>query len=251
MTHPTSTTTLFTPLVLRADLPREVATAYWAGPHAEKVKKLPNVEEYNQRLFSATDHGFWPATATVGTAIPAEWRLDGAAEIRFASTLAMATAGLHAREVLLDEQNVFGRVLGHTTNPGGGRWWTRGHDVTVGQHVALLVRRRRGVRGSVFRGFLRDRLSAALLAGGARDLRTYVFTPYNPLASASPGVSHDNPIQYRYHGAIVFGVDDRNAVDDLLNHPAVGQVVEQQHTALTAVHAYAIERTVPVVTTNS
>jgi hypothetical protein len=55
----------------------EAATTYWANAHAEKVKKLPNLIEYNQLLFSTTDHGFWPATPSVGTTIPETWRVDG------------------------------------------------------------------------------------------------------------------------------------------------------------------------------
>jgi hypothetical protein len=56
MTSPTRTTSLFCPLMLRGDLSREAATTYWANEHAAKVVKLPNLLEYNQRLFSETDH---------------------------------------------------------------------------------------------------------------------------------------------------------------------------------------------------
>src|SRR6516225_3321042 len=99
MAVPTHTTSMVSPLMLRTDMPREAATTYWATTHAAKVTKLPNIWEYNQRLFSATDHGFWPATPTVGTTIPPTWRLDGCSEIRFRSTLAMLATGTRAREV--------------------------------------------------------------------------------------------------------------------------------------------------------
>jgi hypothetical protein len=111
MHTPTHTTSLLSPLMLRTDIPREQDTAYWASVHAEKVKKLPNLVEYNQRLFSTTDHGFWPATTTVGTIIPDAWRLDGCAEIRFASTVGVLNTAVHAREVNLDEQNAFARPI--------------------------------------------------------------------------------------------------------------------------------------------
>ena len=249
--QPTRTTSLLSPLTLRTDLPREVATDYWANQHAAKVTKLPNLREYNQRLLSTTDHGYWPATPTVGTAIPDDFRVDGFAEIRFASVPSILATSLHSREVMLDEQNVFGRVLGQITAPGGGRWWTDGFDDAVGHHTALLVRRRQGIRGPSFRKFVHDKLGRALLSAGVKDLRTYTFLPYTALVNNSPGVAHDYPAQHRYHGVVLFGTDDRAAVDELFEHAAIIAVVEQQHTAVSAVHAYTVERTVPVIRTGA
>jgi hypothetical protein len=205
--------------------------------------------EYNQRLFSTTDHGYWPAMPSVGTTKPETWRLDGCSEVRFHSMPAILTTAPHAREVYLDEQNIFARVLGHPTGPSGGRWWTDGFDDTVGIHVALLLRRRRGVRGGVFRIFVHERIGPALLAVGARDLRTYTLLPWTRLAHTSPGAAHDNPPEHRYHGAVMFGAESRAAVDDLLNTADIKALVADQHTVLTAVHAYTVERTVPVIRT--
>jgi hypothetical protein len=112
MIRPVRTTSMLSPLMLRSDMTRDAATTYWANDHAAKVKKMPNVLEYNQRLFSTTDHGYWPATPSVGTTIPETWRLDGCAELRFRSLAAMLMTAPHAREVYLDEQNIFARVLG-------------------------------------------------------------------------------------------------------------------------------------------
>ena len=86
-----TTSTVYT-VQLREDLPREVVDDYWSGPHGEYVKSLRQVVEYNQQHFSATDHGFWPATATVGTIIPPTWRTDGFAEVRFANMAALLRA---------------------------------------------------------------------------------------------------------------------------------------------------------------
>jgi hypothetical protein len=246
---PTRTTSLLAPLMLRSDLSRDTTTTYWASEHAAKVVKLPHLAEYNQRLFSQTDHGFWPATTSVGTSIPQAWRLDGCAEIRFTNAAAMLNTGLHSREVYLDEQNVFARVLAHHTGPGGGRWFTDGYDDSAGHHVALLLRRRMGIAAKMFRTFVHQQLSPALQAAGARDLRSYTFLPYTPLLGGSPGVAHDNPTQHRYHAAMLFGVDDRAALDELLTHDRLAEVLDTQHTVLTAVHAYGVERTVPVIRT--
>ena len=70
MRYPTKTTSALFPLWLRGDLPREAASAYWAGPHADIVRRVPGLIEYVRRHFSTSDHGFWPSAQGVGTLIP-------------------------------------------------------------------------------------------------------------------------------------------------------------------------------------
>ena len=251
MSHPIKTTSFVSPVWLREDLPRETASAYWADAHAEIVKRLPGLLEYVQRHFSPTDHGFWPSSEPVGTHIPADWRVDGYAEVRFKGTGTALRLPPHMRQVFLDEQNVFERVLGHPTGPGGGRWWTNGFDDAVVYRVALLLRRRRGVRGGTFRRFVHERIGPALLAAGARDLRTYTFLPWSRFVHPTPGVSHDNPAHRRYHGVVVFGAKSRASVDELLGSAQVAALVADQHAVLTAVHAFSVERSVPVIQMSS
>jgi hypothetical protein len=107
--------------------------------------------EIRARKEAMLNRCFWPASERVGTQIPASWRVDGFPEVRFRSTAAALVTPLHMREVFFDEQNVFDRVLGQPTGPGGGRWWTEGFDDAVGHRVALLLRRRRSVRGRALR----------------------------------------------------------------------------------------------------
>ena len=146
MNTPTRTLSAIYPVRLRTDLTRDAAYTYWAGPHAEIASRLPNLMEYNQYHFSNTDRGYWPATTTVGTLIPPSAPLDGLSEVRLPSFATGLRTGLHMRDIYLDEQNVFEHCLGHITTLGGGRWWTKGHDDTLGHRTVLLLRRRRGVR---------------------------------------------------------------------------------------------------------
>ncbi|NUP15150.1 MAG: hypothetical protein HOZ81_03410 [Streptomyces sp.] len=247
MSRPVKTTSFLSPVWLRADLPRETALQYWAGPHAQIAGRLPNMAEYVQRHFSPTDHGYWPTSPTVGTVIPPSWRCDGVAEVRFGSTAGALGMPMHMREVYLDEQNVFERVLGQATGPGGGRWWTDGHDDAVGHRTVLLLRRRRGVGGRTFRRFVHDRIGPALQEAGVQDLRTYTFLPWTPYVHPTLGVCHDNPTFRRYHASVVIGADSRAAMDDLLKSEQVAGIVAEQRTVLTAVHAYTVERSVPVI----
>jgi hypothetical protein len=248
---PIATTSALYPLRLRADLDRDAAYAYWAGPHAAIAARLPGLVEYNQYHFSSTDHGYWPATPTVGTTIPADWKADGMTEVRLPNLVRALRVPLHMREVLFDEQNVFEHCLGHMTGPGGGRWWTDGHDATVGHRSVVLLRRRRGATARAFRGFVHNRLGAALHTAGARDVRSYTFLPLITRAHSTFGVSHHNPPHRRYHGVVVFGTDSRGHVEDLLSTRTVADAIaEQQQTCISA-HAYTVMRTVPVVRTTT
>ena len=249
MNAPDPTTSALYPVRLRQDLPRDVASSYWAVPHAEIVTRLPYLMEYKQYHFSM-DHGYWPATTKVGTAAPPSWPIDGLSEVRFPSMAAALRIPLHTREVFLDEQNVFEHCLGHVTGPAGGRWWTSGHDDTVGHRTVLLLRRRTGASGQSFRAFVHLRLGPALRAAGTRDLRTYTFLPLAPVAHATFGVSHDNPPQRRHHGAVVFGTSTRADVENVIASPEVVSAVEGQHLTCTAVHAFTVDRTVPVIRMN-
>jgi hypothetical protein len=114
----------------------------------------------------------------------------------------------------------------------------------------LLVRRRRGVWGRAFRAFVHARLGPALHAAGARDLRTYALVPLATMAHTTFGVSHRNPPHRRYHGAVIFGTDTRAQVEDLVASPEVAAAVKDQHLTCTAVHAFAVDRTVPVIRMN-
>ncbi|MEY9841388.1 hypothetical protein [Streptacidiphilus sp. EB103A] len=209
------------------------------------------MREFPQHHFSPTDHGYWPSSPTVGTAIPPNWRCGGIAEVRRMSIAAELTIPFHMREVYLDEQNVFDRVLGNLTGPRGGRRWTPGHDATVGHRTVLLLRRRRGVRRREFRRYVHDRIGPVLQEAGAHDLRTYAFLPWTALPHPTPGISHDNPTFRRDHGCVVLGAGSRAAMAEILASKHVAGLVADQHTVMTAVHAFAVEHTVPVIGTGS
>jgi hypothetical protein len=97
------------------------------------------------------------------------------------------------------------------------------------------------------RSFIHNRLGKALHASGVQDLRSYAFVPMAPMIHSTLGVSHDNPSHRRYHGAIIFGTATREDVNRVVRSPEVTSVIEDQHTACIAVHAFSVERTVSVV----
>jgi hypothetical protein len=75
------------------------------------------------------------------------------------------------------------------------------------------------------------------------------FLPMAPVAHATFGVSHENPSHRRHHGAVVFGIGTRADVDRVVASPDVAAVVKDQHMTCTAIHAFTVDRTVPVIRT--
>lgn len=236
------------PVRFRADLPRDVASEYWAGPHAELVKRGGHIFEYNQYHFSDRDHGYWPASPTVGTYPMDLFRWDGVTEVRLRNITEIARAAYGMLGTIFhDEQNVFDNVLGHVCGPGGATWWTTGHDPSVGHRTVLLLRRRRGIPLKRFRAFVHGHFGPALQRARALDVRAYTFLPITGIAHRTPGLAHSYPPSHRHNGAIVFGLADRDDLDALLATPDIKSVIEQQAESLTAVHAYSVERTISVI----
>jgi hypothetical protein len=249
MPLPVRRTTGCWPLWLRADRPREDGLAYWRAPHARLAAEIPHVDEYRQHHFSPEDHGFWPGSPGFGTAIPADWRIDGMAEVAFAGALAPIKAlGRRVWAVYRDESKVFDRTLGNLTGPGGGRWFRSGHDEEVGARAVVLIRRRSDVRLTAFRSFVHEVLGPAVdRAPGTLELRTHAFLPYAKALWWTPGVAHDNPPHRRYHAAIVLGAANRGALDAIIASPEVTATQDAQAAHCLALHAYAVDNTYAVV----
>ncbi|MEU5893889.1 hypothetical protein ABZ835_44895 [Streptomyces sp. NPDC047461] len=235
-------------LRFRSDIPRSTASRYWAMEHGDIASRIPHVLETVERHFSGSVRGFWPRSPLCATAIPEEWRFDGMPELRL--TLGGALRALRspaARQIHYDEQNVFSTSLGHLGLPGSSRWWTGGFGDRTLDTAVVLIRRRAGVSRVGFVSFVHDVLARALFEAGAAELRSHVFAPWLPALHNTPGVSHDNPPHLRYHGALVVGAKPAEGMSSLLESAPVTRAVLSQDRYCTALHAYKVEQSVPIV----
>ena len=114
------------------------------------------------------------------TAIPAERKIDGVAEVTFRSALSPLRGRKQTGLAYKDEVNVFRRTLLYAGPPNSARWY----DVAdpgekAGARSLIYLRRREGVSTGAFRRFLTDELVPAVVKTGAlRELRTQVFMPW-------------------------------------------------------------------------
>jgi hypothetical protein len=246
MSDPLSINSGCYPVWFRADLPREYVLAYWRGSHGQIANKNPAINEYLQHHFSLTDHGFWPVPQGVGGMIPPDWRMDGVTEVRINSMWTALRARLfHMRENILDEENVFDRVLAKNSMLGGSLWWTGCYQPDTGFRAAVFLRARSGARGQLS-SFIQQCLGPALLNAGARELRTHVFASGTRFTWWTPGVRHDEPANRYSDAMLLIGADSREALRDMLNSAALSATQNEQKRHCVAIYAYAIDRTYPL-----
>ena len=233
-------------LWMRTDRPRQAGMDHWKGPHSGIIAATPGLTEYRQVHLAEDNPGRWPAVDGVETTIPADRRVDGVAEVTFASVLAPVKGRAQTQLAFADEVNVFRRTLLHAGPPGSSRWYDVG-DGEVRARTVLYLRRAPGIRRGAFRSFVNEQLTPALAAGtDLRELRTQVFLPWNERTWDTPGVAHDNPEGDRLHASVILGFADHAARADFYDSvaPALAPLVS---THLAALHAYDVDATLTFV----
>jgi len=197
-------------LWMRTDQPRQTGMDYWKGPHSKIISATPGLAEYRQIHLAADNPGRWPTTVGVETAIPADRRIDGVAEVTFKSTLAPLQGRKQSRLAYKDEINVFRRTLLYAGLPSSSHWYdVAAPGETVGARSLIYLRRRDRVGAGDFRRLVSKQLVPALVGTGVlTELRTQTFLPWNEKLWDTPNVAHDNPRDQRFHASVILGFTD-------------------------------------------
>ena len=98
-------------LWVRTDQPRQTGMDYWKGPHSGIISANPGLKEYRQIHLAEVNPGRWPATDGVETAIPADRKIDGIADVTLKSVLSTLQGRKQNAMAYKDEINVFRRTL--------------------------------------------------------------------------------------------------------------------------------------------
>ena len=207
------------------------------------------MEEYRQIHLAEHDPGLWPATSGVETTIPAERRIDGVAEVTFASVLSPLRGRKQTGLAYKDEVNVFRRTLLYAGLPNSGRWYdVAGSGEKAGARSLIYLRKRAGVKTGAFRRFLDDELVPALIQTGVlRELRTQVFMPWIERLWDTPNVAHDNPTDQRFHASLIVGFADANAMRAFFDSGEITALSGKLPQFVSAVHAYEVAETLTYV----
>ncbi|KQR63754.1 strictosidine synthase [Arthrobacter sp. Leaf337] len=237
-------------LWIRTDQPRQQGMDYWKGPHSKIISPTPGFNEYRQIHLAETNPGLWPATAGVETAIPADRRIDGVAEVTFASVLWPLLGRRQTRLAYQDEINVFRRTLLYAGPPNSTRWYdVAGPGETTGARALIYLRKRDAVGTRPFRTFVTDELAPALTTTGAMtELRTQVFMPWNKKLWDTPNVAHDNPTDQQFHASLILGFNDSAARAAFFAGGEVATLSDRLSGFASAVHAYDVSAALTYVT---
>jgi hypothetical protein len=236
-------------LWIRTDQHRQRGMDHWKGPHSKIISATPGFEEYRQIHLADTDPGLWPAISGVETAIPAERKIDGVAEVTFKSVLAPLRGRKQTRLAYKDEVNVFRRTLLYAGPPNSARWYdVAGPGEMAHARTLIYVRRRGNVNTGTFRKFLSEELVPALVDTGVlKELRSQVFMPWSRRLWNTPDVAHDNPTDQRFHASLMLGFTDAGALRAWFASDAVAALSTRLASFASAVHAYEVTETLTFV----
>ena len=235
-------------LWVRTDQPRQTGMDYWKGPHSGIISANPGLKEYRQIHLAEVNPGRWPATEGVETAIPADRKIDGIADVTLKGVLSTLQGRKQNAMAFKDEINVFRRTLLYAGLPGSARWYEVAPGEAVGLRAVLYLRRRDGVGGRSFRTFVNQQLAPVLAAAGVlTELRTQIFMPWNQKLWDTPDVAHDNPQDQRVHASVVLGFADDAARDAFFASSTVKDLSEQLKPLASAIHAYDVTATLTYV----
>lgn len=229
-------------LWIRTDQPRQQGMDYWKGPHSKIISPTPGFNEYRQIHLAETNPGLWPASAGLETAIPADRRIDGVADVTFASVLSPLLGRKQTRLAYQDEINVFRRTLLYAGLPNTARWYdVEGPSKKTGARALIYLRKREGAGTRPFRKFITDQLVPALANTGAlTELRTQVFMPWNEKLWDTPNVAHDNPKDQHFHASISLGFEDSPVRSAFFESSTLRNLSGPLASVASAVHAYNV-----------
>ena len=236
-------------LWMRTDQPRQQGMDYWKGPHSKIISATPGFDEYRQLHLAATNPGLWPAIHGVETVIPADRRIDGVAEVTFASALSPLRGRKQTRLAYKDEVNVFRRTLLYAGPPSSARWYhvARPSEKT-GARALIYLRRRAGVDTGPFRKDITNELVPALAnTGMMTELRTQMFMPWNKKLWDTPDVAHDNPTDQRLHASLILGFADAPARAAFFESEEITTPSDRLSKFTSAVHAYEVSEALTYV----
>lgn len=236
-------------LWMRTGQPRQQGMDYWKGPHSKIISVTPGFDEYRQLHLGADNPGRWPAFHGVETAIPADRRIDGIAEVTFRSALSPILGRTQTRLAYKDEVNVFRRTLLYAGPPSSARWYNvAGSGVKTRARAVIYLRRRDGVGTRPFRKYLSDELVPALANMGVMtELRTQVFMPWNEKLWDTPDVAHDNPADQRFHASLILGFADASARAAFFEGDEITTLSRRLSDVASAVHAYDVSEALTYV----
>lgn len=220
---------------------------FWQDVHGPLAARLPGLDYYRQ-IHVEPDPGWWPVASTVNVEPAESDRIDGIADMSFASAEQMMAYGKWAHYTREDEQNLFRRSVRYLADPLlPGR--CAGEDdepekVSAAESLRLLVlvRRQTAASREGFDSFI-ARLAACLAGGeGIRRAKVLRFRERDNTRNheLSQNVDHDTPSHRQYDASIEAAFDDAFAARRFFSTAGFSTCIAEQASWFKDLHVYRI-----------
>jgi len=233
----------------RADRPLDLVFRYWRDVHGVLATRIDGIWQYWQHHLAAPDPSLWPKTPDLDRTVANRLVLEGFAEVTFkdAATRRAMAGDPVARQIQLDEQNVFRGTYLHNTAEGDSVTLLDRRPSNVQQgardtyRVIVLLRRSDRSTRADFDRYLSDRLAPALAEGAdVLKVRYHHFMPYDASAWDTPGVDNQLTAGEAYQGWLELIYPDRQRAAAALRSDGVMDVLSDAPSHLAAAHTYPV-----------
>lgn len=227
-----------------ADKPRQDSMQRWQGPHAQIIAANTDLKEYRQIHFAEHNTGLWQAIDGVETDIPTERKIDGVADVTLKGHFS-AQGEKQSQLAQADEVNLFKRTILYAAIPENSKQYrVANRDDVVNARSMVFIRKRPNISEREFQQFINQELAPSLAnMGKLKELRTAAYNPWQQGQWNSPNVAHDNAPEVQFHGALILGFADRQAISAFFQSDELKQLSRRMAVFSSAIHAYNVEKT--------
>ncbi|WP_373741757.1 hypothetical protein [Neisseria sp.] len=232
-------------LWMRADKPRQDSMQRWQGAHAQIISANKGLKEYRQIHFAEHNTGLWHAIDGVETHIPAKRKIDGVADVTLKGYLSLLRGKKQNQLAHADEVNLFNRTILYASFPKNSKWYhvANRNDVVTARSM-VFIRKRSNISEHEFQQFINHELAPSLAnMGKLKELRTKAYSPWKQSQWNSPNVAHDNAPEVQFHGALILGFADRQAMSAFFQSDELKKLSGRIAVFSSAIHAYDVEKT--------
>lgn len=108
----------------------------------------------------------------------------------------------------------------------------------------VFIRKRPNISEHEFQQFINQELAPSLAnIGKLKELRTSAYNPWDKSQWNSPHVAHDNAPEVQFHGALILGFADRQAMRAFFQSDELKRLSNRMAVFSSAIHAYDVEKT--------
>lgn len=236
-------------LWMRTDKPRQAGMDRWKGPHARIISSNKGLWEYRQIHFAESNSGLWDPISGIETAIPANRKVDGIADVTLKNLFSIFRGKEQNKLAYADEVNLFKRTILYAAFPKNSRWYNVAQpNEVINARSMVFFRKREGISDKEFAKFFNEEFVPSLANMGVlKELRSKVYNPWNQKQWDTPNVAHDNPTDVQFQASLILGFENEVSMQRFFGSEALKDLSKRLAIFCSAIHAYEVAETLTFV----